>query len=103
VTVGQSCYDAFNVLVIASRQHRTVAILLIARIFFFCLGLLAAVWGGRIVFSDDYFAYWNEMHWKEPNSHQWSPESVNANRWGTGAGALIVCGALFYFMLFHWS
>lgn len=65
------------------------------------LAAASIFWGARIVFSDKYFAYWQNRFWKEKDSHQWSVESVKVNRWGTGLGALIFGIAVVYLVIFQ--
>lgn len=58
-------------------------------------------WGARIVFSDQYFNYWQNKYWKEKNNHQWSASSVAVNRWATGLGSLLFGIAMTYIVLFQ--
>lgn len=63
------------------------------------LAVVSIVWGGRIVFSDKYFTYWQNNFWQEKNGHQWSSESVKVNRWGAGFGALVFGIMVVYFVI----
>lgn len=59
------------------------------------------VWGGMISFSERFFEYWQNNHWKESNNRQWADTSRKANRLGVGLGAFVFGIALAYFVLFE--
>jgi len=47
-------------------------------------------WGLMILFSDSYFAKWQNSVWKEKGGEQWSKENVKYNRYGRGLGSIII-------------
>ena len=57
-------------------------------------------WGFMIIFSDLYFAKWQNSVWKEKGGEQWSPENVKFNRYGRGLRFIIIGAGLLYIALF---
>ena len=47
-----------------------------------------------MVLSDKFFTYWQNTHWKERNNAQWSPKSVDYNRYGTALGSAVAGAAI---------
>ena len=75
--------------------------ILYVKIVFLFISAVCIIWGGLVSFSDKYFTYWQNTHWKEENNNQWSESSRKANRLGTGFGAFVFGLALAYFVLFE--
>lgn len=64
------------------------------------IGLIFATFGFLIVFSNQFFKYWNNLHWREKDNKQWSEESIKVNRFGTGLGSLLLGLFIIYLTLF---
>lgn len=59
------------------------------RVALLILSIVCIAWGGMISFSQRFFSYWQDTHWKETNNNQWSDASRKANRLGVGLGAFM--------------
>jgi hypothetical protein len=84
-------------------QARGAAPLFMYTIAKFLIALLSIPflgWGLMILFSDKYFARWQNTAWRERDSKQWSPENVKFNRYGRGLKAIIIGAGLLYIALF---
>jgi hypothetical protein len=82
-------------------MHNVDMHILYVRVALLFISAAYIVWGGMISFSDRFFSYWQNTHWKETNNNQWSGASRKANRLGVGFGAFVFGIALAYFVLFE--
>jgi hypothetical protein len=83
-----------------SRGAATFFMYLIAKLLVALFSIPFLGWGLMILFSDKYFARWQNTAWKERDSKQWSPENAKFNRYGRGLRAIIIGAGLLYIALF---
>jgi len=82
-------------------MHNAGMDILFVRAALLIVSAVCILWGGMISFSQRFFSYWQNTHWKESNNGQWSDTSRKANRLGVGFGAFVFGIALAYFVLFE--
>jgi hypothetical protein len=79
-----------------ARGAATLFMYTIAKILIAALSIPLLAWGPMILFSDKYFARWQNTAWRERDSKQWSPENVKFNRYGRGLRAIITGAVLLF-------
>jgi len=73
---------------------------LVIKILIALLGMPFLCWGSLILFSNSYFARWQNTWWREEDNKQWTPVNVKFNRYGRGLRAIIIGASLLYIGLF---
>ena len=69
-------------------MHNTGMDIFYVRAAILIISIGSIVWGGMISFSERFFAYWQNTHWKESNSSQWADEAYPVD-----SGSSICSGA----------
>jgi hypothetical protein len=64
------------------------------------IGLLFFTWGILIVASNQFYEWWRDRFWKEPNDGHLSIRSLIFNRYVEGGGDMALGAWIIYLMLF---